>query len=142
MNSSDTSAEIIELPDGSRVLIPGDLAEENKTVIRRLAEAEQARQLTGIIRVDTRSQLRKVARALCVRENWHEPDEQGVTVRVHGSDFDNAGFWGYGSDGKPVAYGDPARQELWIELIQDGRPVAAVNLATLLAFATGWEGLT
>lgn len=92
------------------------------------------------IRVRTRDQLRELARALKVRPDWHEPEGQAVTARVHGREFDNAGFWGHDRDGKLVTYGDPGKQELWVELFKDGDPVAEVNLADLLAWASGYEG--
>jgi hypothetical protein len=91
-----------------------------------------------VLRVMTREQLDAVAAVLGVRPDWHEPDEQQVTAQVHGTDFDNAGFWGHGPRGELATYGE-GRQELWIELFQDGKPVAEVNLATLLAWATGYE---
>lgn len=95
---------------------------------------------TRNLRTDTRAQLQHLAHTLGVRRNWHEPDEQEVTAAVHGTDLDNAGFWGHDGHGKLVTYGDPPRQELWVELFRDGEPVAEINLATLLAFATGWGG--
>jgi len=90
-------------------------------------------------RIDSAVQLRRLANELRVRDNWHEPDEQEVTAVVHGTDFDNAGFWGHYKD-ELVTIGDPPRQEIWVELFQDGKPVAEINLATLFAMATGYEG--
>jgi hypothetical protein len=91
-----------------------------------------------VVRVSTRAQLQGVADALGVRADWHEPDEQEVTAVVHGDNFDNAGFWGHDSRGTPVTFGE-GQQEMWIELRRDGHPVAEVNLATLLAWATGQQ---
>lgn len=91
-------------------------------------------------RINEAQQLRSLAWYLRVRDNWHEPDEQGLTAVVHGTDFDNAGFWGHDRDGSLSTYGDPPRQEIWVELFKNGVPVAEINLATLLAFATGYEG--
>ena len=90
-------------------------------------------------RIDTAAELRDLARELGVRKSWHEPDEQDVTAVVHGTDFDNAGFWG-NYKGEPMTYGDPPRQELWVEVRLNDEAVAEVNLATLFAFATGYEG--
>lgn len=90
-------------------------------------------------RINEARQLRALAKQLGVRANWHEPDEREVTAVVHGTDLDNAGFWGHNSDGSLDTYGE-GRQEIWVELFQDGKPVAEINLATLLAFATGYEG--
>lgn len=89
-------------------------------------------------KINTRQQLIELARTLRVRPDWHEPDERGITARVHGDDFDNAGFWGH-YKGKLNTYG-AGHQEMWVELIQDGEPVAEINLATLFAMATGYEG--
>ena len=89
------------------------------------------------IRIDTRTELKYFARTLGVRPDWHEPDEQDVRAVVHGTDLDNAGFWGH-SNGTLETYGD-GRQELWIELWHEDTPVAEINLATLLAWAAGLE---
>lgn len=99
-------------------------------------------------RIDTRRQLVELARELGVRRDWHEPDEQNLTARFAGTDqdFDNAGFWGGVDYGTP----DRPRQEMHIILVRTdtdpeedpeglGVPVAAVNLATLFAWATGYE---
>jgi hypothetical protein len=90
-------------------------------------------------RIDFPDQMRRLARKLGVRPDWHEPDEQEVTVKVHGDDFDNAGFWGHDSRGGLDTYGD-GRQEIWVEIFQNDKPVAEINLATLLAMASGNEG--
>lgn len=87
------------------------------------------------IRINSRRKLQRLARELRVRPDWHEPDEQEVTAIVRGDDFDNAGFWGHNPDGSLDTYGD-GRQEFWVELLQDGKPVAEINLATLLAWAS------
>lgn len=83
--------------------------------------------------------LLKVAEELGVREDWHEPDEQGLTAEFRGSTFDNAGFWG----GPTADPNDPRNQEMHIVLWKDvdyrggiRRPVASINLATLLSWAT------
>lgn len=80
-------------------------------------------------RITERSELVELARELGVRKDWHEPDEQEVDVEVYGSDFDNAGFWP--SD---QAAGDILERHVIIS--KDRHPVAAVNLATLLAWAS------
>jgi len=90
-------------------------------------------------RINFADQLRRLARELGVRDNWHEPDEQGVDVVVRGGNFDNAGFWGRNKDGSLDTFGD-GQQEIWVELFKDGKPVAEINLATLFAMATGYEG--
>jgi hypothetical protein len=88
------------------------------------------------MQISTQAQLQALARELGVRPDWHEPDEQEVTARVWGQNFDNAGFWGSGRD-----WDMPADCiEMWVTLYRDGEPVAEVNLATLFAFACGTDG--
>jgi hypothetical protein len=84
-------------------------------------------------RIISRSSFVALAGELGVRMDWHEPDEQEVTAEVRGVSFDNAGTW-------------PARDdmpenivEMHVILQQDGKDVAAVNLATLCAWASGLE---
>lgn len=83
-----------------------------------------------IRRINSTLQLQELAVELGVRFDWHEPDEQEVCARVFGSSFDNAGFWGEGTDDRPHA-------EMWVRLYQHDEPVADVNLATLFAMACG-----
>jgi hypothetical protein len=93
-------------------------------------------------RITTRAGLRELARELEVRPDWHEPSEQNLTARVYGTSFDNAmpaGEWyGPGLDGVPQA-------EMYVVLYRlpsfadysgtEPQPVAAINLATLFAWA-------
>jgi hypothetical protein len=81
-------------------------------------------------RINTRADLIALAEELGVRPDWHEPDEQDVTATTHGGSFDNAGFW-------PADQVKSAGVEQYVVLHKDGKPVAAVNLATLFAWATG-----
>lgn len=81
-----------------------------------------------------RDDLVEVARELGVRRDWHEPDEQEVTAKVFGTEFDNAGFWGPDRGNAYFRYQD--REEMHVVLFKDGTPVAAANLATVLAWAT------
>lgn len=90
------------------------------------------------LRINFPSQLKRLARDLRVRPDWHEPDEQELTAKFHGTDFDNAGFWGT-YKGELRTFRDN-KQEMWIELFKDGKLVAEINLATLLAMACGYEG--
>lgn len=95
-------------------------------------------------RINTRPELLALKRELGVREDWHEPDEQEVTAYVRGNHLDNSGFWGedpaarwkelYHEDADDVA-----GLEYWVTLYREGVPVAEVNLATLFAWATGYE---
>lgn len=82
-------------------------------------------------RITKRSELIDLANKLGVRPEWHEPDEQSVTATVKGRRFDNAGFWPDASH--------PSILERHVILKQNGKPVGAVNLATLFAWATGFD---
>lgn len=77
-----------------------------------------------IDQIQTRKELKDIAFELQVRNDWHEPDEEGVSVIVTEGEFDNAGTEG----------------EINVVLVKDGKPYKAINLATLFAFATGYEG--
>jgi hypothetical protein len=111
--------------------------------------------------ITDRAEFAALARELGVRPDWHEPDEQGVRARVEGLSFDNAGFW----PAQPFmthvelhvifsvcGEGDHTVCDVWddgtclCECDGDGdhqhgpceaRDVAAVNLATLCAWAAG-----
>lgn len=98
--------------------------------------------------IHTRDEFIAWAREQKLRPDWHEPDEQDITARVEGTplDFDNAGFWPFGNG---YRFGNERHAELHVifsrSSIEDGRTVrgedlACVNLATLCAWATGWEG--
>jgi hypothetical protein len=93
--------------------------------------------MADIKRITKRDDLVALQDVLGVSPDWHEPDEQMVTATVHGSEFDNAGYWG--SD---LTLDDVITDgmEQWVVLYQDGKPVAEINLATLFAFATGHQG--
>lgn len=80
-----------------------------------------------------RTELIELARELGVRADWHESDEQDVAAHVVGVSFDNAGFW----PADDIPYTAPEIVELHVILERAGQPVAAVNLATLFAWATG-----
>lgn len=94
-------------------------------------------------RITTRAQLVELADELGVRPDWHEPDwhepdEQEVNALVFGKSFDNAGFWGHHLDHNDseeiyvVLYHMTSMGKIWT-------PIAAVNLATLFAWATGYD---
>jgi hypothetical protein len=89
------------------------------------------------VRIDTIGQLQELARTLRVRPDWHEPDEQEVTARVFGQFFDNAGFWPYEPNGRYESTNsiDSESLEMYVELLQAGKVVAQINLATLFAMA-------
>lgn len=83
--------------------------------------------------IRSQKQLKELALWLNVRKDWHEPDEQEVTVEVKGSSFDNAGFW----PAAVVVPGSKPLLEKHVIIKKDGKPVAAVNLASLFAMACG-----
>jgi hypothetical protein len=68
-----------------------------------------------------------------VRPDWHEPDEADVDVVIRGSDFDNAMGSGDGVT-KPLASGREG--EINVLITKEGEPVASVNLASLLGWAS------
>lgn len=98
--------------------------------------------------ITERDQFVEFARKHGLRMNWHEPDEQDITARVAGVAFDNAGFW-------PAQHGNSTESvELHVIFAKQpwsdeecpcgdvhrlaGEDLAAVNLATLCAWATGY----
>ena len=72
--------------------------------------------------VTSRRTLLALKKDAGLRDDWHEPDEQDVKAKCVGSKFDNAGFG----------------TEKHIVLTHNGCDYA-VNLATLLAWATGYR---
>ncbi len=109
---------------------------------------------SSIPRITTRQQMADLADRLGVRPDWSEPDNQGLTASVHGIHFDNAGHFpiervppGRGdvaADLPLCGIPDPrpttAHAEIYATLLQHGKPVAMVNLATLCALAAGHDG--
>ena len=90
----------------------------------------------AIKRIDSKQDLQEVARKLGVRPDWHEPDEQEVTAETRGTSFDNAGFWG--SEFEAECENETRFKpeiERYVQIKKDGKIVAEVNLATLLALA-------
>lgn len=96
--------------------------------------------------ISSQKDLQAVAKKLGVRPDWHEPDEQAVTVVVSGKSFDNAGFWGLDyeiSENKRKAERKKEYGRAWtcvekyVVIKQNGKPVAEVNLASLFAMACG-----
>ena len=75
--------------------------------------------------ITTRKQLETFKSHCILRDDWHEPDEQGITGFVVGSDFDNANL-----DGN-IDYA--------LVLCYSGKPKAIVNVAMLCAWATGYK---
>lgn len=98
-------------------------------------------------RIHTRDELCDLAGELGVRPDWHENDEADVTASVDGVRFNNAGHWPAeatnGTGTTMVVAGTPEPRpvaevtEMYVTIRKDGLPVAQVNLATLMAWATG-----
>jgi hypothetical protein len=90
--------------------------------------------------IDNREDLARVAEILGVRLDWHEPDEQEVTAEVRGKSFDNAGFYGVKTEAEWLSrHGTDTGVEMYVRLFKEGQPVADVPLATLFAWATGYN---
>lgn len=95
-------------------------------------------------RINSRDELINFAVTHGLRIDWHEPDEENITASVDGTSFDNCGAW-------PLALVPAVRREaveMYVTLRKldtvDGRavkgaPLAYVNLATLFAWATGYQ---
>lgn len=97
-------------------------------------------------RINNRQELRELAKELGVRPDWHEPDEQDLTAEFGGQSFDNAGFWPADDRIGPDAGHLEMHVVLWRTEGEDehgnakkSEPIAAVNLATLLAWACGTD---
>jgi hypothetical protein len=84
-----------------------------------------------MIAIETPNDLRLFAEQFALREDWHEPEEQGVDAEVVGNHLDNA--FGVGSERR-----EPS--EFVVVLKHEGEGVAKVNLATLLSWAAMVEG--
>lgn len=97
------------------------------------------------MRINSLKQLQDLAQELGVRNDWHEPDEQEVTVEVRGHSFDNAGAWGLEREAEILTqeanflktHGRcyPDYVEKYILIKQNGKVKAEINLATLFALA-------
>jgi|ERR1041385_3489872 hypothetical protein len=116
--------------------------------------------MDSIKRINTRQELVQLAREVGVQPDWHEPDNQSLDAVAFGGNFDNAGFWGLRhlserelaqrcrlsneSDTTDSAIIDIDEAhlftEMFIVLYRDNRAIAEINLATLFAFACGYEG--
>lgn len=95
-------------------------------------------ELMRIVRVETEvpkinnpEDLAKFATERGLRNDWHEPDEQGIDAYVYGESLDNA----MGSGWMPEPYMS-YEGELNVVLVANttGEPLAVVNLATLLSW--------
>lgn len=83
--------------------------------------------------INTRAQLIELQRELKVGPDWHEPDQVDVDAVTGGRDLDNA----FTHPCPEFEHTDA--EPLYVVLRHQKRPVAYVNLAMLLAWATGYE---
>lgn len=90
--------------------------------------------MTQPIRViQTRAQLIALQQEMLVGPDWHEPDQVDIDAIVGGRDLDNA----YTSPVPEFVHTDA--EPLYVVLRHRKTPVAYVNLAMLLAWATGFN---
>lgn len=83
----------------------------------------------------TRSDLEDFRLAHGIREDWHAPDEQGITAYVVGDFLDNA-FGGTVDHNHGELNVVICKEVEAADVHYVYRPVAVVNLATLLSWAT------
>ncbi len=99
----------------------------------------------GLKTITSEKALKALAEELGVRPDWHEPDEQGVTVEIRGVNFDNAGFWGAREEAALLsavgkgAFAQLNSIEMYAIIYKDEKPVAEVNLAELFSWACGYK---
>ena len=112
-----------------------EMTAEQAEIQERIHNPARSRRERPIL-IDNRDDLVFFASEVGTRLDWHEPDEQDLTALVFGQSFDNAGFWG-----EPTY--EYYTNEMHVVLYVHHYPVAAVNLATLFAWATedkrGWR---
>lgn len=101
---------------------------------------------TDVKVISTRAELVALARELGVRADWHEPDEQKITVVINGThmQFDNATRAGqrFGEDDSHAELHATIHRIHWDDEYHTwrlGRAIAHVNLAMLFAWATGYD---
>ena len=92
----------------------------------------------AVKKIHEREELVALAKKLGVRQDWHEPDNQDVSIEVRGASFDNAGFWGKEFEDEKAAKPKelPCEPEMYVIISHRSKPVAEVNLADLFAFAS------
>ena len=76
-----------------------------------------------------KEELQQFAQTYGLRDDWHEPDEQGVTAFVTGIKLDNA--FCEDQSGLPAHF-----QELVVHLFVNDSHKMSINLASLLAIAS------
>ena len=94
----------------------------------------------GMKLINSAKELNELAKELGVRLDWHEPDEQEVNVRIIGSHLDNAMGADPDADEKVDVSHYPDGTLHWGEynvvITKEGKDVAVVNLAELLAWGS------
>jgi len=92
--------------------------------------------------ISTHEEMVQLAIDLGVRDSWHEPDEQDIKAVTRGGILDNAGFWGdeYRFKHRDYEWSKESNMEMWVDIIQGDVKVAEINLAMLLAWASGFKG--
>jgi len=97
------------------------------TTSERMVNAGPTRSITHFEK--EYANIRAFAKRHSLRDDWHEPDEQGITVKVIGSSFDNA----FGSSLHEFE-GKQMEKVVIVEHKESGDKLI-VNLASLLALA-------
>lgn len=138
-SKGDTTYTLTKDSSGWRCDCPG-FKYRSQCKHAKAADAEKKQGEPMLKAIHYRCDLIELAKELSVRPDWHEPDEQGVTARVRGNVFDNAGFWPERC-AREDKNGMTQSMEMYVLILKDLKPVAAVNLATLLSWAcsTGKE---
>jgi len=81
--------------------------------------------------ITSKKEFLELKKSLGVRDDWHEPDEQGVTVNMIMGSKSHCCF----QDGFDNAFCN--EREHHIIIMKNSKPVASVNLALLCAWASG-----
>jgi len=99
--------------------------------------------------IRSQRELANLAQLLDVRDDWHEPQEHGLSADTFGRKFDNSGAWPFPRRRMDMSepperhpLHDPERAtERYVVLyrteddVTEPEPIAAVNLADLFAWA-------
>ena len=88
--------------------------------------------------ITNRIDMRSLARQLDIHGDWYE---QGISAVVRGAQLDSTGFWGAEAEGKVATGQCPASSIEQYVIVRQGntKPVAAVNLADLLSWASSLD---
>lgn len=128
--------KVIEIIDGNETVIATEMPDQAFALkFIALIDMSNKRNLQaveyGVVQhIHTAEDLAAFAETYKLREDWHEPDEQGVTARVVGSKLDNA----FGATTSRQNHDGGG--ELNVILSMHGIDAAVINLADLLAWAS------